>query len=92
MRLRTLTDLFRQKFVSKTLKYTKYSCGFPPSLTKNLSSDALADLYGIVLYHITGLLPAQLVFMNHSRKSALFSVSCIAVFLAAKRFPLPVPQ
>ena len=30
MRLRILTDLFRQKFVRKTLKYTKYSCGFPP--------------------------------------------------------------
>ena len=30
MRLRILTDLFRQKFVCKTLKYTKYSCGFPP--------------------------------------------------------------
>jgi len=30
MRLRILTDLFRQKFVCKTLKYTKYSCGFAP--------------------------------------------------------------
>ena len=30
MRLRILTNLFRQKFVRKTLKYTKYSCGFPP--------------------------------------------------------------
>ena len=30
MRLRILTDLFRQKFVGKTLKYTKYSCGFTP--------------------------------------------------------------
>ena len=30
MRLRILTDFFRQKFVSKTLKYTKYSCGFAP--------------------------------------------------------------
>ena len=30
MRLRILTDLFRQKFVCNTLKYTKYSCGFTP--------------------------------------------------------------
>ena len=30
MRLRILTDLFRQKFVCKTLKYTEYSCGFTP--------------------------------------------------------------
>ena len=30
MRLRILTDLFRQKFVRKTLQYTRYSCGFPP--------------------------------------------------------------
>ena len=30
MRLRILTDLFRQEFVCKTLKYTKYSCGFTP--------------------------------------------------------------
>ena len=30
MRLRILTDLFRQKLVCKTLKYTKYSCGFTP--------------------------------------------------------------
>ena len=30
MRLRILTDLFRQNRVSKTLKYTKYSCGFTP--------------------------------------------------------------
>ena len=30
MRLRILTDLFRQKFVCKTLKYTEYSYGFTP--------------------------------------------------------------
>ena len=42
-------DSFRQKFVCKTLKYTKYSCGFTPFLTKNLSSDSLADLCGIAL-------------------------------------------
>ena len=30
MRLRILTDSFRQKGVRKTLKYTKYSGGFPP--------------------------------------------------------------
>ena len=30
MRLRILADLFRQKYVCKTLKYTKYSCGFTP--------------------------------------------------------------
>ena len=30
MRLRILADLFRQKCVGKTLKYTKYVCGFTP--------------------------------------------------------------
>ena len=36
MRLRILTDLFRQKFVCKTLKYTKYSCEKLLFPTKNL--------------------------------------------------------
>ena len=53
MRLRILTDLFRQKFVRKTLKYTKYSCGFRLFLTKNLSSDSLAELCGVAFYYLT---------------------------------------
>ena len=35
MRPRVLTDLSRQKCVSKTLKYTKYSCGFTPFSDEN---------------------------------------------------------
>ena len=49
MRLRILPDLFRQKYVCKTLKYTKYVCGFTPFSDENLSSDSLADLCGIAL-------------------------------------------
>ena len=51
MRHRILTDLFRQKCVCKTLKYTKYSCGFTPFSEEEISRQTLSPICAVLPYN-----------------------------------------
>ena len=48
MRLRILTDFFRQKFVSKTLKYTKYSCEKLPFFDDKSLAESSLSIYAVL--------------------------------------------
>ena len=54
MRLRILTDLFRQKFVRKTLKYTKYSCEKLPFSDVKSLAESSPPIYAILPLIVCG--------------------------------------